>query len=54
LGASLYNEKAELICRFIGIAGAWESQCADFDEKAIFIRTNKHEAPNHEMKADEK
>lgn len=38
LGASVYTADGELYCRYIGLAGAWESKCQRFDEEAEFVR----------------
>lgn len=41
LGASVYDQIGSIFCRYVGIAGAWESKCSDFDKKAKFIKTIK-------------
>ena len=38
LGADMYGESGERICRFIGYAGAWETPCNDFSSKSKLIR----------------
>ncbi|HYA39068.1 MAG TPA: hypothetical protein VEI74_12450 [Candidatus Methylomirabilis sp.] len=38
LGADMYSESGERICRFIGYAGAWETPCNDFSSKSKLVR----------------
>lgn len=38
LGASVYTADGELYCRYIGLAGAWESKCQQFDQEAEFVK----------------
>jgi hypothetical protein len=45
LGAHLFNAQGHLVCRYIGIAGAWENPCADFDKTARLVRIIKPAAP---------
>ena len=44
LGAQVYDINGETYCRYIGIAGAWETKCTDFDKNAKFIK--KHSPKN--------
>jgi len=49
LGATMYDDAGNAICRLIGIAGSWEDRCSDFPEngrESFILNRSDDSEPN--------